>query len=1012
MAHSGPQLTDSQILAHDLSRNIAVAAGAGTGKTRVLTSRYLWTLENQLANEGRMRPDAIIALTFTDKAAAEMRGRIQRELFSRSDDSRWAGALKSLERSPICTIHAFCMLLLRKYAVEAGLDPAFGVLDSLRRWRLVAETVETLLAELAGQTTLEAGREFQRDVPGLETPLKQAVARLAVDLNRNQLAQILTKLLEQRLRASRWLNEVEGHSAETLVEHWRTLIDEANRRSKEELQGWRVAATYLRDSLVGGGLPPGDRLAQFVEDSSTLLRWLLQEDGDEQTPLARRDFAFLLVAKGDRARSFGRAGAKKNWKNREEDLEQTRQAVSVIAKLAEKLVVMGEMDEEAATVSTALARLGREALNRYQLNKSELGVVDFDDFLELALNLLQTRPDILERIRQSFDWLLLDEVQDVSATQWEILRLLAGEDGLDDASVFAVGDDKQSIYRFRGAEVGVFAHIRQMVSGSNRHALARQCVVPKGNLDGDAEVEDTEGTHDGLITLAENFRSSAEVIDFCNVLFQKLFSEDVDGEGPRPGPLLCRRPLENERVAPGVDLLLSEEQGESSLGGHPPKDGDDNGGIAQDVWGELREEAVDVARYLATGQWCSEKDTGALPWQDCAILLRTRTHLQAYEEALRRFGIPFVTLGGVGFYRAQEVQDVICLLRFLADPRDDLALATVLRSPLGNLSDRTLLRVRQQGRPMLWQALGQLSEELAKFGGHAYGLRAAEADDVVFAYRNLTELVGLAGRISVADLLEMAVTQTGAYAAWAVGSKGSLALANVAKLIDMARAQRGEGADGLFDLAESLHRMVSANRIEGEAEIAEAGQAVRILTIHAAKGLEFPLVIVPGLGAKTRSTDSTLVMDALDTGERGGSMQVGLKVRDPDNAYLRSDSAIRTQLVKRGKQREAAEAKRLFYVACTRARDRLVLTGTYRKRKDGGHSLGGGWLMWLVEALELKAELDNEATATIERDGRAVDGRQLLTRFRRVGGDALHHAVPVGATQAVAVNSVNGWDDE
>lgn len=990
MTGSDAQLTESQRLAHDLSRNIAVAAGAGTGKTRVLTSRYLWTLEKQLAAEGKLRPERIVALTFTDKAAAEMRGRIQRQLFARSQDPRWASGLKSLERSPICTIHAYCMLILRQYAVEAGLDTSFDIIDNVRRWRLTNETVEGLFAELAADTRLQAGQQFASETAMSDIPLGSAIARLAGNFSRNQLSQMLVKMLGQRLRTKSWLAELGGHSALTLVEHWRQLIDAANDKAIARHKMSRKAATVLGDLVAGGALPDGDRLAAAVADVSALATWVLSRFGERGGlgALQRRDLIPLLRRDG-KPRSVGRLGAKKNWKGREVELETARAAVDALARLASELLVMGPVDDDAAVLCVVLGRLALEALARYQREKGERGVVDFDDQLESTLTLLRTRPDVLTRVRESFDWLLLDEVQDVSAIQWEILGLLAGEEDLAKATVFAVGDDKQSIYRFRGAEVGVFARIRQMVAASNVDVAESPAIVPGPLGDPGSELTSSvPSASDGLITLAENFRSSAEVINFCNHLFNGIFGDDDDGVGPRPGPLLCRRPDGEERVNPGVDLLLREEvqvAGEEDV----------NSEANSDPWRELRQEAVDVARYLASGAWSIENEETKLPWQDVAILLRTRTHLQAYEEALRRHRIPFVTLGGVGFFRAQEVQDVVSLLRFLADPRHDLALASVLRSPLGNLSDRALVAISQQKRQTFWLSYSQLVGELSQFGGGAYGLMAQEVEDLEAAQAILGSLLGLAGRVPVVELLERAITRSGAYGAWGAGVNGNLALANVAKLIDLAREQGGDGVEGLFDLAESLHRMVSANQIEGEAEIAEAGNAVRILTIHASKGLEFPLVIVPGLGAKTRATDATLLLDTLESGEQSPSVQVGLKVADPGNDYLRGDCAIRSELIRTCRRRDNAEAKRLLYVACTRARDRLVLSGTYRPKKGGGVTLGTGWLAWVVSLLDLESSLGGRESITLSRQTVDQDGRNFASEFTLLAEDALLDAQPL-----------------
>lgn len=557
------------------------------------------------------------------------------------------------------------------------------------------------------------------------------------------------------------------------------------------------------------------------------------------------------------------AGSKRNWR----DLDQVKGDLRTVREIAERLEAAprwDDTDRTALEVTDALRAVFDDACRRYEARKAALGGCDYLDLEIEAIRLLGDHPAIAAGLRRRFRHVMVDEVQDVNQAQITLLRLLT--DGAEPRpNRFLVGDAKQAIYRFRGSDVAHFIRFR-------------------------AEIEDAGG---GLHALTRSFRTHDDLVTAGNALFTPLFAEEAgsDRAAPRAAPMQ-RMSGRGPAGRPGPHLIVI------------PVDKRTADGAAAGEQDRRRVEADAVA-----GEIAALLRGGDAP-RDVAILLRRLANVHVFEQALESRGVPYGTPAGAGFFTRQEVRDLTNLLAWLAGPDDRIALAGVLRSPLFMLDDRTLLRCHAAGKDWL-QALRDPPDGVDQ----DVRQRCLHAAAVLRGLRRMAP-------VEPADaIIESALALTGFEAAWAAVNGGEQALANVRKLVAITRDLAGRSIDEV--VAYLRRRRDELADREGLAVIDQT-DAVRILTVHGAKGLEFPIVFVPEAHVRAperyepvrwRPADGlavTLVADAL-----------GQKRRQPGwYRYLRG----------RDRSEDDAEYRRLLYVAATRAADRLYLSGDAETR--------------------------------------------------------------------------------
>ena len=812
--------------------DLAVTAGAGSGKTHVLVERYLRLLRHCSIPE-------IAAITFTEAAATEMRERVRRAVMS---DPTLEQHRELLDEAVIGTVHALGLRLLREYPVEAGRDPSAAVLaddeaELLRRAACIeaidaaAEAGDERTAALRGLGVYHAGLQLprmvaQRDAAG------DAFAAMGAD-------------------SAGWAAYV------------RVILDERYGLQQTEMRtrAQAIAVRIRRDAEA-----VSDRLAEVAHAVLPPLTEACEAD-------SWQDFiGFLRDAAASTRLNVGRRSPP------DSDLKNAlRELRDELAADAQRLPAWNENDQPALEVLAGLRALFEDAVRRYEAAKQEQGALDYLDLELGAVALLRGHPAVAAEVRERFRHLMVDEAQDINPVQAELIELIAGGDGDGPRpALFLVGDARQSIYRFRGADVHRFTELQRLVT-----------------LRGGP-----------LRPLSRSFRSHDLLVGRINELFDEVFAGTALSLAALPP--MTGRPGE----APGDGPYLTLTQiGSRTADGERTQDYDRRRVEADVVAGEIRT-LLDEGRLV----WDRHDDRmrPARPG-DIAILLRRFRHVHVFQQALDTHGIAAATPSGTGFFTRQEVLDCINLLRWLAEPQDDLALSGVLRSPFFALGDDTLLALRERGSPVA--ALADPPEEIA----------GKERDRCAHASETLADLRRAAASLPADALFELTLDRTAFEASWAPLAGGEQARANIRKLLRIVRTLAGHPLSEVVSYLEQ--RRDDLDPREGPATL-DRPDAVQLMTVHGAKGLEFPIVFVPEAHLASWST-----WDAVRWSREDG---VSVTLERDEDGDRRPRPGFYAHLQQQDQLEDAEEHRRLFYVAATRAGDYLFLSGD-----ESGNS---GWL--------------------------------------------------------------------
>jgi ATP-dependent exoDNAse (exonuclease V) beta subunit len=819
--------------------DVLLEAGAGTGKTGVMVERYC-----RLLCDSGLSPDAVLAFTFTDKAAAELRQRIRAELARRAErgSERAAKVLAGIGGAWVTTIHGFCNRVLAAHPVAAGVDPGFRVLDAPETGRAAREAFDDALVEF-----LKAG----------DPAREETVAAFDVEGLRGMIAGVHAELRSRGVAEPR--------------------LPEPPRPDPEAAIARAIEAA-------------GECLAELEEKNGKRI--------EAERELLERALARLSapgpVPELDELRALATGSRAKTLASYREAIEA---AISRVAEAGEGAVAYAHLAELLQLFST-----------RFAAAKERRAGIDFEDLQILAARLLE-RAEIGEHYRSRFRQILVDEFQDTNRLQLRLIEALHGPK----TELVAVGDELQSIYGFRHADLEVFRRRREEVE---RRA--------------DAE----------LMRLSGNFRSRPEVVGAVNLLGEALL-----GEGYRP-LRVGAVPAEPSAAEPAVELLLTA------------RDGWDGEGI------EL-EPAIDGAtplNCLAEARFVAERlrqlAEAGVPRGEMVVLLRAFTHLDAYEDSLERAGLRPYVVGGRGYWSQQQVADVSALLAVLANPLDDHALFGALASPACGAAPDTLwlLRAAAGKRRHVWPAVEQVAgtgdSELTE-PERLEAIPEAERELLRTFAGRVAALRERASRLPLPALIEAAVTETGYDLAVLSRPTGEARFANVRKLARLAaefESREGRDLRGFLDFL--------AARAEGEAEAqaataAEGHDGVRIMTVHNAKGLEFEVVAVPDL-ARSLLAGGRAPLLVLG---REDEPRVGLQLRRLGTAAINLYDY--GALCEEARERDSEEGLRLFHVAATRAKQRLILSGVVKPEPGRETKSSTPVVERLVDALGVPRDADS-----------------------------------------------------
>ena len=842
-------------------QNVVVVAGAGTGKTTLLVNRLLNTL---LREPDPVPITEIVALTFTNKAATEMKVRLQEQLVALSEwdhvdgsrpsvgclhmsefqeryglsvneiQARARAALDDIEKAQIGTLHSFSAHLLRLHPLECGVSPTFQEDDGTRFDEYFSQ-----------QWTLWIDHELNQDGEDHEQ-WKKMLSRVRLE----QVRELAFELCQ------------EAQSVELLLRDC-----QATDRS-EKLKEWLIAKRdRMRDLLTLHERPKRRNIEKALSAAEQLATFVLSHGpgGVAEVLHEEKDAVFVNLGKrpsGWTQEDFAEAGGL---------IRLTRAFYSVDAEFIRELL-------DLMMPFTSMVQQGF----------ANDGWVTFQGLLIRARSLLRDHAMVRERLKHEYRAILVDEFQDTDPLQYEIVLYLCEQPGasalhwqdisLSPGKLFIVGDPKQSIYAFRGADLEAFEHVVETI-------------VNSGGV---------------LCELATNFRSHGRVLSVVNETFNRLFQVQKHVQ-PANIQLTVRPDRQGGLDHPGVEVHLVQSNDSEEA---------DSATITRY---EAEQLAGWVKHSLLGGEQLTDANGQQVPLRPghIGVLFRKLTQAHVYLEAFQRHGVPYVTDGEKHFYRRQEVIDFVNLLRVVANPQDLIGMLGVLRSSLGGLNDREIYEVRQR------EAFDYRAQDTLD------GWENSKNHAVLKLYKLLCQLHAEAFSYSLGEVVDHIFSRLPIIELAAASAHGEQAVANLMKVRMMIVELAGRPHLTFTGLVNLLIHRVEQQPSEAErALVEESLDAVRVLTIHKAKGLEFPVVILPGFhqGAQSGYKGSAISYD-WSTGVSGISI-----------GDISTLGAVVTN--EKGRVKEEAEQTRLLYVAMTRARERLIISGGAPARLSRGAFLG------------------------------------------------------------------------
>ncbi len=795
------KLTPDQQAAAHAPGSVAVTAGAGTGKTAMLAERYL----HHIQTDG-LSPLQIVAVTFTDMAADELRARIRKQVAGRVADPEVSA---EVDASQISTIHALAARICRDFYHLAGIPADFRILD-----------------DTDGQ--MWSAAQLDTAVEILPIEIREAVSY-------SRLRQAIKKFLDDPMTAEKAL--------QVTPETWRAAIATARQRAIDIF----VAGDALRDGC--------DVLQRFNGEGSDLLEiarrgaLLAAADLREGTRVVES-----ITALKSLKINVGRKGS---WPNG--GIDEVKAAFVAIRKEAETCLKFATLeynagDEELGRLIGLLARAFSEVKGHIDREKREARLLDYNDLEINALRILED-PDVRAHYRERWKAVMVDEFQDTNAVQAEIIRRVS-----EDAKITVVGDEKQSIYGFRGADVEVFGEFRREIVDSGK---------------GSSE------------SLSQSFRTHSALVETTNRIF-----------GPILGPL--HQPLDAFRTTSGMNGPHVELRSVEKL-----KDTSSDGRMNV----EASDIADEIARLVSSKTQVYDKHSGGhrdIRYRDIAVLSRAWAPLDTYADTLAASGIPVVHAGGGSLLETREAKDVFALIGFLANPLDDINLLAVLRSPFFAVSDRDLFefaRSTKRGKEEHW-----------------WTAMKREPGALLRPLTVLSELVDARDGLTAQELVRRADGLTAYSAVIANLPHGPRREADWTGIMALLDDFEQKGRHDPFSVSRFVRQL-----LEFEVDIPrprlDGGDAVQLMTVHGAKGLEWPVVFIPALTRRNNSDSDGIKIDP----------ELGVAFRTVFVEGQEIEPAIYKVISLAAAEREAEEGKRVLYVALTRAQEKIYLSSASDK---------------------------------------------------------------------------------
>jgi ATP-dependent exoDNAse (exonuclease V) beta subunit len=896
-----------ELIARELDKTLIVEAAAGTGKTTELVGRIVALIQNE-----RATIDQIVAVTFSEKAAGELKLRLREELerarertTADSDAGRLLdAAVHDFEEAHVNTIHGFCAELLRERPVEACVDPAFAVLTDTQADRLFEEAFSTWLHLQLANPQEGVRRSLRR-------PVRWRFGDETDDGPIERLRAAARSLREWRDHPTPWKRPAYDRrgSIKSLIASLKTFAD-------------LIAKPIKRDDALAVSLAQARTTSADIERQRRMVGDMVPEGVWDAWEAALTALADDRDFGSPRRKGTGAAFA----------IGVTRD--QVMAAHGQLLMDLRAFRDNAdADLAALLHEEMRDCLDRYEERKQEAGALDFLDLLIKARDLVRDNAEVCGEFRHRFRVILVDEFQDTDPLQAELLRCLAAKDdgSLRPGALFIVGDPKQSIYRFRRADVGAY---RRIADGLGGHGA-----VP--------------------VTLQTSYRSVPAIQHFVNAAFRDEMNGDGESLQADYVPLLGHRSESPEQPSI-VALPVPRPYGKRQYG--PPE-------VTQTALNQSQPPAIAAFVAWMLSPDCTWKVNGRkIVASDICLLFRRFLHFgkditREYVEQLEARGVPHLLVGGKTFHEREEVDAIRTALTAIEWPEDELSVYAALHGPLFAIGEEELLEYHATARVF-----------------HPYRIPKELPDrlqPVAQVLRTLRDLHATRNHRPVADTIGRLIAATRAHAGFILWRGGEQVLANVLHISDLARRYELEGGLSFRGFVDMLHE-ASGRADSPEAPILEEGSdGVRMMTVHKAKGLEFPVVILADIACKLSLDDASRYLDP-------EKKLCAIRIGGWSPLDLQENNA-------REAKRDEAEGIRLAYVASTRARDVLVVPAV----GDGPYDKG--WIRPLNRALY--PPKDQWQSPSSARGVPLFKGKQTIMADARADGQPVDDTVRPGTYQ-------------
>ncbi|MCH8325546.1 MAG: UvrD-helicase domain-containing protein, partial [Bacteroidetes bacterium] len=778
--------------------------------------------------------------------------------------NKWNQIRRQLVSAHISTIHSFCVDVLRQFPVESKIDANFTPIDQITS----NELIELAIDEEIKKIFHDADKNSE---------IKKVIRILG---SKNSLSEVITNLIYERRKISVIQDYIYKNNIDGTVNNYTKIY--AGYLEKIFSDDLSIVVTKIK--LLNDDVLINKKDNKYGLEIKNLLSKIKGQN-------KLKENLIILKKIGDHLLTNKNLIRKQGYLKNDSYLQHSDER-NIIEEFYERLAKLNlEINEEVvnkklAEFSIKLLNIFQLCLENYEKRKTELGYLDYEDILLFTKNIISD-PSVISELKKKFKYIMIDEYQDTNELQYNIFLPIL--DYLKNGNLFIVGDEKQSIYSFRDADLNIFTKTKN-------------------------DIKELEG-NDSLLSLPDSFRMSPVISAFTNYVFRNLFSN------PNPlynevtySELVCAR---NDSINGEIEILSAENNDEQ----------DENITESELV-------AKRILKLVNEDKWKTivQNEEKNIQWQDISILCRRRKYFKELEIAFVKYGIPFTIVGGQGFYQRQPIYDVYNYFSFLLDNKNDTALIGIMRSPFFNLSDSILFEVSLEIGEGFWK-------KLKKYSLNNNGLN--------HLIKTLEENINLASSSEVSFVLRKIFKESPFISTLASRINGKQEIANLQKLISITNNYSQKPFKTLYDYVEYLKNSIEKISDEAQSILTLDSSAVNIMTLHQAKGLEFPAVFLYKCGEQNKSRNKKVIIDK----------EFGILSKLPvDDGYY--EDFIEPPLLSISNiinsKKDEAELKRLLYVGITRAKDYLFISST-KEKKYGNRSFLG----LLSSALEFNDESDS-----------------------------------------------------